>query len=111
MRSVFCKPGVAACRLRCANGNALGEVYNRFEALTNMQPLPSLIVAKRGGAAMVKARGLIRFTLIALAAACVNAPAQAQDGITKDRILIGQAAGFTGSVAGAVKEQNAGAKA
>ena len=41
---------------------------------------------------------------------CVQS-AHAEDGITKDTILIGQAAGFTGSVAGAVKEQTAGARA
>ena len=37
--------------------------------------------------------------------------APAQVGVTADKILIGQSAGFTGSVAGAVKEQTAGAKA
>src|SRR6266513_1956576 len=35
----------------------------------------------------------------------------AQIGVTADKILIGQSAGFTGSVAGSVKEQTAGAKA
>ena len=36
--------------------------------------------------------------------------AQAEPGITADRIVIGQSAGFTGSVAGTVKELTAGAK-
>jgi branched-chain amino acid transport system substrate-binding protein len=60
---------------------------------------------------MIKARGLSGFRLIAMAAALLAMPARAEDGIAKDRILIGQAAGFTGSVAGAVKEQKAGAMA
>ncbi|MEO8443206.1 MAG: ABC transporter substrate-binding protein [Betaproteobacteria bacterium] len=60
---------------------------------------------------MIKARGLIGFRLIAMLAALLGMPAHAEDGITKDGILIGQAAGFTGSVAGAVKEQKAGAMA
>ncbi len=60
---------------------------------------------------MVKARGLSGFRLIAMAAALLGMPAHAEDGITKDQILIGQAAGFSGSVAGAVKEQKAGAMA
>jgi ABC-type branched-subunit amino acid transport system substrate-binding protein len=60
---------------------------------------------------MIKARELIWFRLIALATVALGMPAHAEDGITKDRILIGQAAGFTGSVAGAVKEQKAGAMA
>src|SRR5438874_10413177 len=37
--------------------------------------------------------------------------AVAQIGVTADKILIGQSAGFTGSVAGTVKELTAGAKA
>ena len=60
---------------------------------------------------MNKDRGLGWYGLIALTAVLSGIPAHAEDGITKDRILIGQAAGFTGSVAGAVKEQNAGARA
>lgn len=60
---------------------------------------------------MIKARGLIGFRVVAMVAALLGMPAHAEDGITKDRILIGQAAGFTGSVAGAVKEQKAGAMA
>jgi ABC-type branched-subunit amino acid transport system substrate-binding protein len=49
-------------------------------------------------------------------AACVlplfiAAAARAEPGITADSIIIGQAAGFTGSVAGTVKELTAGAKA
>src|SRR5438876_10464225 len=53
---------------------------------------------------------LIRYSAAAAAlfGAC-GAPAQV--GVTADKILIGQSAGFTGSVAGAVKEQTAGAKA
>ena len=35
----------------------------------------------------------------------------AEPGITADKIVIGQAAGFTGSVAGTVKELTAGAQA
>jgi branched-chain amino acid transport system substrate-binding protein len=50
------------------------------------------------------------------AAACVvpaliAAGASAEPGITADTIVIGQAAGFTGSVAGTVKELTAGAQA
>ena len=60
---------------------------------------------------MNKARALVWYRLIALAAVLSGIPAHAEDGITRDAILIGQAAGFTGSVAGAVKEQSAGAKA
>ena len=48
---------------------------------------------------------------IAATAVLVALQGHAEDGVTKDRILIGQAAGFTGSVAGAVKEQAAGALA
>ena len=60
---------------------------------------------------MIKIRGLTCFQLFALAAVLLTIPVRAEDGITKDRILIGQAAGFTGNVAGAVKEQKAGAMA
>src|SRR5258707_4471741 len=35
----------------------------------------------------------------------------AQAGVTADKIIIGQSAGFTGSIAGTVKELTAGAKA
>src|SRR2546428_9266082 len=35
----------------------------------------------------------------------------AQVGVTADKIIIGQSAGFTGSIAGTVKELTAGAKA
>jgi ABC-type branched-subunit amino acid transport system substrate-binding protein len=47
------------------------------------------------------------FLLTALGAAS----ASAEPGITADSVIIGQAAGFTGSVAGTVKELTAGAKA
>ncbi|MEO7727666.1 MAG: ABC transporter substrate-binding protein [Burkholderiales bacterium] len=60
---------------------------------------------------MVKVRGLVWLRLIAFAPALLGVLAHAEDGVTKDRILIGQAAGFTGPVAGAVKEQTAGALA
>lgn len=60
---------------------------------------------------MVKARGSIWCRLMAVVPLIIFAQAQAEDGITKDRILIGQSAGFTGSVGGAVKEQKAGAMA
>jgi ABC-type branched-subunit amino acid transport system substrate-binding protein len=43
--------------------------------------------------------------------ACAASGAWAEPGITADKIVIGQAAGFTGSVAGTVKELTAGAKA
>src|SRR3981189_1183440 len=52
----------------------------------------------------------IRFSAAAAALSWVCG-AVAQVGVTADKILIGQSAGFTGSVAGAVKEQTAGAKA
>jgi ABC-type branched-subunit amino acid transport system substrate-binding protein len=45
---------------------------------------------------------------LSLMAAATGAPAE--PGITADKIIIGQAAGFTGSVAGTVKELTAGAK-
>jgi len=60
---------------------------------------------------VIKIRGLTCFRLFAFLTAVLAIPVQAEDGITKDRILIGQAAGFTGNVAGAVKEQKAGAQA
>ena len=54
-------------------------------------------------------------SLFKLAAAVLPAllagGALAEPGITADSIIIGQAAGFTGPVAGAVKEQTAGAQA
>lgn len=43
-------------------------------------------------------------------ALCLTSGAVAQQGITKEAIIIGQSAGFTGSVAGTVKELTAGAK-
>ena len=58
---------------------------------------------------------LTRNVLRKLAASIVlvgaAAGASAEPGITADKIIIGQAAGFTGSVAGTVKELTAGAKA
>jgi branched-chain amino acid transport system substrate-binding protein len=58
---------------------------------------------------------LSRKTLLRIAAAVLPAflagGAAAEPGITADSIIIGQAAGFTGSVAGTVKELTAGAKA
>ena len=58
---------------------------------------------------------LSRKSLIKLAAAVLPAflagGALAEPGITDKSILIGQAAGFTGSVAGAVKEMTSGAQA
>lgn len=51
-------------------------------------------------------------SLTAAVLACVLCSgALAEPGISTDRILLGQAAGFTGSVAGTVKELTAGAKA
>lgn len=60
---------------------------------------------------MIKSHGLIWFRRIAAVALMSALQVHAEDGITKDRIVIGQAAGFTGAVAGAVKEQTAGALA
>lgn len=60
---------------------------------------------------MAKAGMSVWFRLFTCVPLVLGAQAQAEDGITKDRILIGQAAGFTGAVAGAVKEQTAGAMA
>jgi len=58
---------------------------------------------------------LMKKTLLKAAAcvvpALIAAGASAEPGITSDSILIGQAAGFTGSVAGTVKELTAGAQA
>ena len=54
---------------------------------------------------MIKIRGLTCFRLFAFLTAVLAIPVQAEDGITKDRILIGQAAGFTGNVAGASKNR------
>jgi len=54
----------------------------------------------------------IRPILYALAAPLLFAgAAAAEPGVTADKIVIGQAAGFTGSVAGTVKELTAGAQA
>ena len=54
----------------------------------------------------------IRLIVCALAAPLLFAgAAAAEPGITADKIVIGQAAGFTGSVAGTVKELTAGAQA
>ena len=47
----------------------------------------------------------------ALAACVLCSGALAEPGISNERILLGQAAGFTGSVAGTVKELTAGAQA
>jgi branched-chain amino acid transport system substrate-binding protein len=47
----------------------------------------------------------------AVLASVLCSGALAEPGISNDRILLGQAAGFTGSVAGTVKELTAGAKA
>jgi branched-chain amino acid transport system substrate-binding protein len=58
---------------------------------------------------------LSRKSLLKVAAAVLpalfNGGALAEPGITANSIIIGQAAGFTGSVAGTVKELTAGAKA
>ena len=53
--------------------------------------------------------GLKQAAALALAMAFGSALA-AETGISPDRILIGQSAGFTGSVAGTVKELTAGAQ-
>ncbi len=66
---------------------------------------------RNGGVVVTKTRVMIWSRLIAFALALTGMPADAENGVTRDSILIGQAAGFTGSVAGAVKEQNAGALA
>lgn len=60
---------------------------------------------------MIKSNGSVLCRLLALLALVSGCAVHAEDGVTKDRILIGQAAGFTGAVAGAVKEQTAGALA
>src|SRR5439155_20338694 len=49
--------------------------------------------------------------LMALLACALSSVAVAETGVSNDRILLGQAAGFTGSVAGTVKELTAGAQA
>jgi ABC-type branched-subunit amino acid transport system substrate-binding protein len=48
---------------------------------------------------------------LALLAAAFCSGALAEPGITANEIILGQPAGFTGSVAGTVKELTAGAKA
>jgi len=53
---------------------------------------------------------LIKYSAAA-AALFLACGAIAQTGVTADKIIIGQSAGFTGSVAGTVKELTAGAKA
>src|SRR4051812_30510743 len=60
---------------------------------------------------MINVRRSRWFRVIAWAPLIIAIQVSAEDGITKDRILIGQAAGFTGAVSGAVKEQSAGALA
>jgi len=59
---------------------------------------------------MLSTRVLCRIAA-AVFPALLAATAAAEPGITADRIIIGQAAGFTGSVAGTVKELTAGAQA
>ena len=53
---------------------------------------------------------LMKFPMAALALFLAGG-AVAEPGVTSDKIIIGQSAGFTGSVAGTVKELTAGAKA
>src|SRR5262245_37850323 len=61
---------------------------------------------------MTKMRLRNRVHNLAAALLLVCAPVHAQDqGVTADKIVIGQVAGFTGSVAGTVKELTAGAQA
>ena len=57
------------------------------------------------------ARNAVRRLVAALAPLVFVANAAAEPGITANSIVIGQAAGFTGSVAGTVKELTGGAKA
>src|SRR5262245_33747215 len=65
--------------------------------------------ASRGRTRMLK----IRFVALSAGALALGfaGPAFAEPGITAKTIIIGQSAGFTGSVAGTVKELTAGAKA
>jgi hypothetical protein len=51
------------------------------------------------------------FVLAAVLACIVWGRAAAEPGVNANEIVLGQAAGFTGSVAGTVKELTAGAKA
>ena len=53
---------------------------------------------------------MMKFIFAALAL-FISGNAVAEPGVTSDKIVIGQSAGFTGSVAGTVKELTAGAKA
>jgi ABC-type branched-subunit amino acid transport system substrate-binding protein len=55
--------------------------------------------------------GFLRSAAAAALALALSSEAAAQAGVTADKIIIGQSAGFTGSVAGTVKELTAGAKA
>src|ERR1700741_679158 len=53
---------------------------------------------------------MLRRLILAVVPLLFAASASAEPGITADSIIIGQGAGFTGSVAGTVKELTAGAK-
>jgi ABC-type branched-subunit amino acid transport system substrate-binding protein len=58
---------------------------------------------------MLTTGSLLKFAM-SMSLALAMASVSAEPGITADKIIIGQAAGFTGSVAGTVKELTAGAK-
>jgi len=60
---------------------------------------------------MLMKKSLLLKTAACVLPALIAAGASAEPGITSDSIIIGQAAGFTGSVAGTVKELTAGAQA
>src|SRR5512140_2294806 len=52
-----------------------------------------------------------RLAWVALIGVLLSLPVRAEDGVTSDTITIGQTAGFTGQVAGQVKEMTAAVKA
>lgn len=54
---------------------------------------------------------LRRWALVGMAALLASGIAAAEEGVTADSIIIGQSAGFTGQVAGQVKEMTAAARA
>ena len=77
-----------------------------------MNPLGAARYFPRAGARSTRL-WLARACLLAVAAVlcALTTPARAEDGVTDNTILIGQTAGFTGQVAGQVKEMTAAVRA
>src|SRR4051812_32810012 len=93
----------APCRAR--QSDTITTIWEQFARLRTRNKLDRRI---RIGGNMLTKKSFLLGAAIPLAAVAVGA--LAEPGITADKIIIGQAAGFTGSVAGTVKELTAGAK-